>query len=332
MRISQRLFLAVVPAVLGVLLVAALAYWGAFDRAAPGWVIVIAAISTVGSLVIAWQNTRYVAHRIERLAAARAHRPPTRSPRGASRNAALPGIGMAPDELDVIEDVVDRLNSAVTVAEADSRAREQAAAERVNEYAVLLDEAAATVRRQLDDARMALHILAEHHFGSLNENQEEMVEAARMGAMTAENELARLQAIAHIDSGALHARRDPLRVTQLLQSLRPQLESDASRSGVTLAIDLLPGPERIIGDRVRLQEALELLLRHLVRHALPGASMSIRTANEPGAIRIAVSGGKAPILDADITLARRVIEAHRGRIEVGPPETVVVLPTSRQQP
>ena len=331
MKVSQRLFLAVLPAIIGVFTVAGLAYWGAFHRAAPEWVVVIAAVSAVGSLAIAWQNTRYVAHRIERLAGARAHRNATGlSPLSAARNAALPKAGLANDELDVIEHVVDHLNTAVSVAEADRLARERAAADRVKEYAVLLDETAATVRRQLDDARMALHILAEHHFGTLNENQEEMVEAARAGAAAAEGELSRLQEIAHIDSGALHVRRDPLRVTELLQSLRPQLEADAVKARVTLTIETLPGPERIIGDRVRLQEALELLFRHLVRHAIPGAAMTIRTEAEPDAVRIVVSGGRAPILDADVTLARRVIEAHGGRIDARQLETVVRLPAVGQ--
>ena len=53
MTISQRLYLAVVPAVVGVFTVAGLAYWGQFHRAAPEWVVVVAAVSAVGSLFLA---------------------------------------------------------------------------------------------------------------------------------------------------------------------------------------------------------------------------------------------------------------------------------------
>src|ERR1019366_483057 len=106
MKISQRLFLAVVPAILGVLSVAGLAYWGEFHRAAPEWVVVIAAVSALGSLVLAWQNTRYVARRIERLAGSSERRPtPSRSPLSMVRSAALPEADVAPDELDSIEEV-----------------------------------------------------------------------------------------------------------------------------------------------------------------------------------------------------------------------------------
>lgn len=329
MRISQRLYLAVVPAILGVFTVAGLAYWGAYHRAAPEWVVVVAAVSAVGSLILAWQNTRYVAQRIERLAGARAPRESaTLSPLGVVRNAALPRAGGTPDELDSIEEVVDHLSSAVTVAQAGGEARERAAAERVEEYALLLDEGSAAVRRQLDEARVALHILLEHHFGPLNDNQDEMLEAARAGTDAAETELARLQEIAQLDRGALHVRREPLRIADLLQSLRPQLEADGAKAGVTLTVDTMPGLPRIVGDRIRLQQAFELLLRHLVRHATPGAALVIATDVERGLIRIAVQHAPPPTLDADVALARRIILAHGGDIDINEDGTTIVFPVA----
>ncbi|MBK5189414.1 MAG: hypothetical protein JJD97_14315, partial [Gemmatimonadaceae bacterium] len=68
MKVGQRLFLAVLPAVLGLFLVAALAYWGRYARSAPQLVIILASVAAVVSLVVSWRNTRYVVHRVERLA------------------------------------------------------------------------------------------------------------------------------------------------------------------------------------------------------------------------------------------------------------------------
>ena len=143
---------------------AALAYWGHMYRSAPGWVVAAAAVAALGSLVLAWRNTRYVARRIERLV-------------GGWRLAVVQAPPGAPrsDELDSIEAVVDRLSGAVTEAEAGSRRREAAASERVQEYAALLAEATSALSRQLDEVRLPLHILLENHFGQLNENQEEML-------------------------------------------------------------------------------------------------------------------------------------------------------------
>jgi signal transduction histidine kinase len=314
------------PAIVGLFTVAALAYWGHLYRAAPEWVVVVAAVSAVGSLVLAWQNTRYVARRIERLAGdsgrgARA----MPSPLSVVRSAALPGAGAPPDEIDSIEAVVDRLTSAVTVAEADSRVREAVVSERVQEYAVLLAEASAAVSRQLDEVRIPLHILLENHFGQLNENQEEMLEAARRASEAAELEVHRLREIAQLDRGALSIRRDQVRLSELLQSLRPQLVADGEPIGVSVAMDIPPGLPRVAGDRVRLQEAFELLLRYIVRHAAAGTSIAITAQVIGTRVAIEALNGPAPTLDPDIALARRVLLAHGATVQEAEGKTVVTF-------
>jgi signal transduction histidine kinase len=332
-KISHRLFLAVVPAILGLFTVAGLAYWGHLYRAAPEWVVVAAAIAAVGSLVIAWQNTRFVARRIERLAGGRGVEPVVgRSPFELVRNAAVPGAGASPDELDSIEEVVDRLSGAVSVAEAGSRKREAAAAQRVEEYALLLSEATAAMMRQLDEVRLPLHILLESPFGALNENQLEMLESARAAAEASAIELRRLQELTQLDQGALSLRRDRVRITEVLQSLRPQLQADGERARIQVSLEVPPGLPHVAGDRVRLQEALELLLRHLVRHASPGASIAISARSAEGMLLIEVRGGPAPTLDADIALARRVILAHGGSMEEQAGQTTVLLPAFPTSP
>ena len=329
MRVGHRLFLAVIPAILGLFTVAALAYWGNLYRAAPGWLVVVAAVGAICTLGIAWQNTRYVARRIERLAGPGGRVGGSRqSALAAVRHAAIPRDGGSPDELDSIEQVVDRLSGAVSVAEADSRQREAAASERVLEYAALLAEAASALARQLDEVRLPIHILLENHFGELNENQEEMLATARAAAEAAAVELDRLREIAELDRGALNIRRERIHVGDLLQVLRPQLQADADRAGVELTMEIAPGLPRMGGDRVRLQKALELLLRHLVRHAVPGSDLLIQADLASGEIAITIENGPAPALDADIALARRVISAHGGRLDYQDGRTQVVLPST----
>ena len=317
MRVGQRLFLAVIPAILGLFAVAALAYWGQIDRSAPQWLIVVAAVAATLSLAVAWQNTRYVARRIERLA---------------GTHAALPQAGTSPDEIDSIERVVDRLSGAVVVAETERREREAAASGRVQEYAALLAEATSAVTRQLDDVRLPLHILLENHFGQLNENQEEMLASARAAAEAAGVELARLREIADLDRGALSFRRDRVRIAGLLQTLKPQLVADGERADVKVTIECLPGLPPVAGDRVRLQEAMELLLRHLVRHTLPGNEVVIGATRDRGEIAIDVTHGPAPMVDANVALAQRIILAHGGRIEDQDGRMRVILPASGLTP
>ncbi len=332
MNISQRLYLAVVPAIVGLFTVASLAYWGDIGRAAPEWLVVVCAVSTLVSLVLAWQNTRYVARRIARLAPHQDSEFPggLLAPLRVIRSAALPGHRSAPDEFDSIEDVVDHLSNAVTAAEAGSQARVEAAARRVKEYAVLLAEASAAVSRQIDEVRIPIHILLDNHFGELNENQEEMLEAARRAAEAAEVETRRLEEVARIDQGMLSIRRDRIPLGDLLRSLVPQLEADAAHAGVALSFDIPPGVAPIAGDRVRLHEALELLLRWLVHHATAGAAVGITLTAGAGEVTVAVSGAGPLTLDPDTALARRVLEAHGGRIDEAAGGIALRFPTGAE--
>ncbi len=330
MRVAQRLFLAVVPAILGLFTVAALAYWGHMYRSAPRWVIATAAVAALGSLVLAWRNTRYVARRIERLVGPEGHRTPTsRSPLAVVRDVARPSAGLSRDELDSIESVVDRLSGAVTEAEAGSRRREAAASERVQEYAALLAEATSALSRQLDEVRLPLHILLENHFGPLNENQEEMLAGARAAAEAADAELRRFRDIADLDRGALSLRREQVRLGEVLRALKPQLEADGERTGVRLVFDIAPGLPRMAGDRVRLHEALERLLRYLVRHATPGSALTIGATAANGQLTVLVEGGPSLTLEADVALARRIILAHGGSLDDQGGSTRVTLPATR---
>jgi signal transduction histidine kinase len=315
MRVSHRLFAAVLPAVFGVMLVGALAYWGEYGRTAPGWLVVGAGVAALGSLALAWHNTRYVARRVERLV----------GPGGMARLEAPSG---GPDELDSIEEVVDRLSSAVEVATVDRDREREVAAARVREYAALLAETSATVSRQLDEVRLPLQILLDNHFGTLNENQEEMLGAARQAADQAVVELGRLEQIASLDTGALTLRRDSVRLGDVLEGIVPVLRSEGARRGLEITLDVAPGLPRAIADRVRIREAFDLLLRYIVRHADPDRPIRIRAdAVAKDRIEISVDHGAIPLLAAEIVLARRVLEGHGGTVELGRDRTVVALPS-----
>lgn len=308
MRVSQRLYLAVLPAVLGVFLVAALAYWGRYERSIPEVVLVVAAVASIASLILAWRNTRYVAQRIERLAegTSRAHR--------------------ATDELETIERVVDTLSSEVSVAREAGAQHEREASARVSEYANLLAEASAGVARRLDEIRLPLHILLENKFGELNENQEEMLAAARSAAEEADKELQKLREIAQLDRGALSLRRDSIRVGDMIASLLPTLRARADREGVQLEVNVAPALPRVLGDPTRLREAVALLLGHRIEHTPPNDTVKIDIDHDRKRIRIDVSHAPLPAIGAEELLARRLTEAHGGQIETSGGRTEITLP------
>jgi signal transduction histidine kinase len=305
MKISQRLFLGMIPSAVGLFTVAGLAYWGQYAHTAPQLVVWAAGAATILSLAVAWWNARYVAQRVERLA----------SRKGDEKV----------DELDVIEQRVESLGEAATAAKADAARAAEDAGRRTVEYATLLAEAATSASKQLAEARLSLHVLQDNHFGELNDNQEEMIGAAREATEAAEVELNHLREIADIDRGALALRRDLVKPGEIIRSLLPLLNAQATKQGVRILSELEPALPRVVGDRGRLQDALGLILKDAVRYAVPGTSVSVHASSQPSAVTIVVNHGSPHSYTGDVALADRLIRAQGGSVNHGADSTTITL-------
>jgi len=305
-KISQRLFLGVIPSLVGLFTVAGLAYWGQYAHTAPQLVVWAAGAATILSLGVAWWNTRYVARRVERLASAK-------------------GGNEETDELDVIEQRVELLGEAATAAKADAARAAEDAGRRTIEYATLLSEAATSASKQLAEARLSLHVLQDNHFGELNDNQEEMIGAAREATEAAEVELNHLREIVDIDRGALALRRDLVKPGEIIRSLLPLLNAQATKQGVRIVSELEPALPRAVGDRGRLQDALGLILKDAVRYAVPGTTISIHAASERSTVTIVVNHGSPHSYTGDVALADRLIRAQRGSVTHRDDSTTITL-------
>lgn len=306
MNVSQRLFLGVVPSIVGLLTVAALAYWGQYARSAPLLVVAAAAAATLISILVAWRNTRYVARRVERLAGMRA----------SSGNA---------DELDAIEKTVDALGEVAAGAKAEATRASEESKRRTQEYARLIAETSKAVSSQLEEARLSLHVLQESHFGELNDNQEEMINAARDGVEAAETELKNLRTIADTDRGQITMERNLVKTADVIRSLLPLLKSRGASKNVRVMAEIDPGLPRARADRARLQDALGLIFNDSLTYAIPGTSLSIHATSDQAGISIVVNHGAPHSPTPDLMLAQRLISAQEGSVSSEGAATVVKL-------
>jgi K+-sensing histidine kinase KdpD len=266
-------------------------------------------------MVLSWQNARYVARRIERLAGSSSGVDAGVRLKGVA-NALVPGAAPGqPDELDRIEGVVDHLSSAVTEAEMTRSAHEADAERRVKEFAEMLARVSAESADRLEEVRIPLHILLENHFGDLNENQEEMLGAARTATEAVDADLVALRQIAELDLGARELRHDRLLPGDLVRSLIPTLQALADKQQATLGIDIEPLVPAIRGDQPSLQDALAALLGGAIRSAVSGAELRLVVHNEKGVVRIEPRGGGEPEPDVRATLAERVIRVSGGSVD-----------------
>jgi signal transduction histidine kinase len=310
MKISQRLYLTVAPALLGVVLMAGLLYWGRYAFVAPTIVLVIGGLAVLASGILAWSNARFVAQRIEHLASTVA------SDEDAS----------APDELERIAQGMTRLGSDVRTAERNRVEGQREFEGRIHDYATLLAVIADDAAKHLEEVRLPLHILLENRFGDLNENQEEMLGAARAAAENADADLVSLRQIAGIDLGEIVLRRDRLRPSEIVESLRPMLVAAAESVGATIEIDVAPLLPAILGDRVRLQDALSTLLADAVRSSASGGRVRLHVDQVDARLEMELTGiGDVPS-SVRATAATRVIHAHGGSVTLAESELTIALP------
>ena len=330
MRVGARLFLSLVPAILGVFTVAGLAYWGEYGRQAPHVLVITAVIASVASLIMTWMNTQYVAKRVNRLAEGTPHEGGSGAFRLRDVADAVTGRAISTgtrDELDRIEQTVDRLSGELERVRTERNVSQAESSERIREYTKLLADATGDAMKQLDEARLPLHILLDNKFGDLNENQEEMLAASRSAVEQADLRLRRLREIVDLDAGRVPLRRDAVRTGDLITSLLPGLNAQGQESGVEVTADLAPALPRVTGDRAKLQEACGLLLSDRVRALPPGSRVSISAEPSGDVVKIDVKHpGGVGSTGADTALARRLIAAIGGTVEDHDGITTITLP------
>jgi signal transduction histidine kinase len=306
MRVSNRLLLTLLPAFVGLLTVVGLAYWGQYQRQAPHFAVIAAAIALGGSVVLALRNARYLAHRIERLAGTEPDR--------------------AVDELDSIEQSVERLQAEVTAARHESARHKETLEKERNALTALLSTAASAATAALDEIRLPLHILLENRFGDLNENQEEMLGSAQAAAEEATALLRRLQLTADLDRGVVELRRDPLRVDDIVRGLLPILQSLGERRNVRVVADLAPALPRVPADRTYLHEALSILLRSAVERTADGGEVRIMAEAVPGGVKVTATHGPGNVPPLEHALVRQLSGSMGFQLADSSESTVVTLP------
>lgn len=311
MKVVHRLYLTTVPAVLGVFAVAALGYWGQYAHAVPEVLLVVAAVASISTMAFAWINVRYIAGRVERLANVDA------ATTGNINNRTLPGDSSntragSSDELDAIEHVVGRLSSAVTLAASDRAASERQYEERAHDYARMLALVADSATQRLDEIRLPLHILLENHFGDLNENQEEMLGAARAAAEATDADLVALREFAELDLGTKPMRRDRIFPADLMQALLPTLQASAEKVGAVLRADIQALIPPIWADQAQLQDALNTLLRSAILSSESGSVLHLELVNEAPHTVVKLYGAIAPLPSIHRALAMRIIQLNGG--------------------
>lgn len=347
MKVGDRLFVAVLPAVFGLVLVAALGYWGRYERSVPEIVVIVAAIAAILSLVFAWRNTHYVVARVERLAGLRIPRNGTSTDPVIVAQDALRDLGMADtaqhgthragDELDAIEATVAGLSSAVAIGRKESARLAREASDREKQFEELLDEVTTHFADRTQEARMPLHILLSSPFGALNENQEEMLGAAQTAVDAVDTEVRQLRKLLQLHRGQLPIITQPIGVAELLRPPLAIAGARAERRHVQMRPTLSETMPRVVVDPVHAQESLTNILVNAVGQTAEGQDLDVDVREtDQGRVRIhIVIGGRVGGEQAspantresiDQRLAKRLLQAQSGTVTDDDHGVIIELP------
>jgi signal transduction histidine kinase len=303
MAVGQRLLLGLAPALLAVVLVLALAYYGELGRQAPEYIVTGAGVLALLSLLLTWWNTRYLVGRLRRL----------------GRSTGVQGDSPAAiDDLDRIEREVTRLTDALSATRREGAIDHERLAARLREQATIL---AATIRgslAQVDEVRLPLHILLDARFGDLNENQEELLVAARNGADEIDAALRRLAIVADADRDALELRREPVNLNDVLRAVLPMVRASAERRGARVDVRLEPALPRVWANRAALAEAIARITTTAAEQLTEGQSLTIASDGSRAECAIVIAPVSASLLDMPLVIgARRQLELQDATIHAG---------------
>ena len=209
-------------------------------------------------------------------------------------------------------------------------------------------ERAAQSRRNLTadvahELRTPLHILQGNLEGVLDGVYEPTPDHIRL-MLDETHRLTRLveelQTLSLAEAGQLPLHARPVAVADLLGDAAARFAAAATEAGVTLRVRAVDGAPVVMVDPDRLHQALSNLVANALRHTPAGGQVTLSAAAVPGGVELAVADSGAGIDPADLPyvfdrfwrgdrarrrdggvglglpIARRLVEAHGGMIEV----------------
>lgn len=311
LAVGQRLLLGLAPSLLAVVLVVALRYYGEIGREAPEYVVSAAAVLALTSLLLTWWNTRYIVGRLRRLGGA------VPDARG----------GGAQDDLDRIEGEVTSLRKALN---ADARAHAQERTQltqQLHQQSTMLAATVRAVSAQVDEVRLPLHILLDARFGDLNENQEELLVAARTSSDAIDAALRSLTVVTDADRDALSARQESVALNDVVRAVLPMVRTTAERKNTRVDVMLEPALPRVWANRAGLAESLALLATLAVEQLTAGQSLVIATRNGDNHSLITCSPIDPALLNESLAIvAQRLLTAQLAVLRIDGNELTIALP------
>jgi PAS domain S-box-containing protein len=194
------------------------------------------------------------------------------------------------------------------------------------------------LRTPLTSVQLGIHLLLESDAGPLDERQQEILQVCREDTARLDRLMRELLDLSTIESGAVSPQLVPTRPATLLADavnpVRLQVEGRGLRLDVDVPLDL---PEVAV-DRSQIERVIGNLIMNAMRATPSGGSITVAAAGRGGEVAISVTDTGAGIprdylprifepfvrvphatgggAGLGLTISRRIVEGHGGRITV----------------
>jgi PAS domain S-box-containing protein len=194
------------------------------------------------------------------------------------------------------------------------------------------------LRTPLTSVQMGVHLLLEGAAGPLDKRQTEILEVCRDDTARLERLMRQLLDLSKIESGATAAVRAPIRPSVLVHEAVDSLVLQAEAKGLHLFVDAPADVPEVAADRDQVERVLVNLVTNATRATPPGGTITVAAAGQGNDVvfSVADTGSGIPrdylprIFEPFIqvpnapaggsglglTISRRIVEGHGGRLSV----------------
>ncbi|HEY7860172.1 MAG TPA: hypothetical protein VIB98_01965, partial [Gemmatimonadaceae bacterium] len=161
--------------------------------------------------------------------------------------------------------------------------------DRSGTYLRLLEDLLRILPAKLEESQLPIHILLDSPFGELNENQEELLGAARNAIESADIEVRRLRKLLDLERGAVSMAQQPTGVAELMRAPLAIAAARAEKAGVSYRWNVPVALPRVLADPTHMPEALTSQLGIAIGRTAPGETLLVEVREVADGTRVAIS-------------------------------------------